>query len=295
MYSETLGEDKTTPSPAPGPPTGASERQELTTNPTAVQDAPQLKSTGTGGHSPGLPVHPTSRQPEPGQPVPVQQTAVTKQNTAWRQTSSSGNSLLDVIVGQLSKAQTGVQPAAPAVPTAVASRQHQNYEPQSAGGADTTRVGQDVPGQSATTIPGQVTPGAVSTIDSSGSIAVNDTITLGSTTLTLTPGLSTTVGTGTDATIIAIETDSLSQTRITISSSGTAVTATMTDAPATVTLLKTGFEASTTGDGGRAKATFHPSSTATTTSSKGVANDRRTSADGIVQVVLGLVGIALLS
>ena len=65
-------------------------------------------------------------------------------------------------------------------------------------------------------------------------------------TVTLTPGLSTTVGPEGDATFIGITTDTTGQTIITISSSGTAITATISDAPAVITLPKTGFEASIT-------------------------------------------------
>ncbi|OAL56849.1 hypothetical protein IQ07DRAFT_674983 [Pyrenochaeta sp. DS3sAY3a] len=72
------------------------------------------------------------------------------------------------------------------------------------------------------------------------------TLTLGSATLTLTHGLSTTLGTEPDATFVSLSTDAAGQTIVVISSSGTAITATVSDAPATVTLPKTGFEASIT-------------------------------------------------
>lgn len=76
--------------------------------------------------------------------------------------------------------------------------------------------------------------------------AIPGTLTLGSATLTLTHGLSTTLGAEPDATFVSISTDAAGQTIVVISSSGTAITATVTDAPATVTLPKTGFEASIT-------------------------------------------------
>lgn len=104
----------------------------------------------------------------------------------------------------------------------------------------------DVPAQR------QITPGLSSTgvveVTSSPqtTLAVGGLVTLGSATLSLTPGLSTTVGTGTSATFIGITTDSLGQTFITVSSSGTAVTATVSDAPVTETHSTTDFGASIT-------------------------------------------------
>jgi hypothetical protein len=85
-------------------------------------------------------------------------------------------------------------------------------------------------------------PGAQPTIQ------LGQSMTLQGATLTLTPGLSTTVGTGLEATYIEIVSDAAGQTTITLSSSGTAVTATVTNVPTTMTLASN-FEASVTSAG----------------------------------------------
>ncbi|KAF2440594.1 hypothetical protein P171DRAFT_524610 [Karstenula rhodostoma CBS 690.94] len=87
---------------------------------------------------------------------------------------------------------------------------------------------------------------SVSFLESVPTMTAGGQVTLGSVTLTLTPGLSSVLGDGATATYVAITTDDAGQTLITVSSSGTAVTATITDAPATLTKPVTGFETSIT-------------------------------------------------
>jgi hypothetical protein len=128
------------------------------------------------------------------------------------------------------------------------------------------------------------------TASAGDSVAVGNTITLGSATISLTAGLSTVIGTGTNTTLIAIQTDNASHTIITISSSGTAVTATITNAPATVTLPKTGFEASITNSAGREVATSRVAVTAVSTSSKGAANEKRVNMGGLPGILLTVLG-----
>ncbi|ORY17392.1 hypothetical protein BCR34DRAFT_37041 [Clohesyomyces aquaticus] len=103
-------------------------------------------------------------------------------------------------------------------------------------------------------------------------------ITLGSATLTLTPGLTTAVGTGSSLTSVELTTNYLGQTIIVISSSGTAVSATITSGPVTATSARTGFDAATT-----AKSSLEPTigafgtgGAAATTPKKGDAAGLRT-------------------
>jgi hypothetical protein len=126
-------------------------------------------------------------------------------------------------------------------------------------------------------------------------VALGGVITLGSATLALTPGLSTTVGSGSDATMVAITTDVADQTFITISSSGTAVTATVSDTPATITLPKTGFDASIT-EAARPGtwSTFRAAEEVAPTSSKGEALGRRAETCWWVGALLSLVGYGAL-
>ncbi|PVI06533.1 hypothetical protein DM02DRAFT_649655 [Periconia macrospinosa] len=105
-----------------------------------------------------------------------------------------------------------------------------------------------VPPQGLTTRPNAgVTQPANFQAEQQPTVAIGGLITLGpSATLTLTPGLSTTVGAGSAATQIAITTDNAGKTFIVLSSSGTAVTATVTKTLTTSTLPETGFGGSPT-------------------------------------------------
>ncbi|KAH7078199.1 hypothetical protein FB567DRAFT_129429 [Paraphoma chrysanthemicola] len=149
----------------------------------------------------------------------------------------------------------------------------------------------------------QVTPGPKAASDvnnvpiqaAQATLPLGGMITAGSATLTLTPGLSTTIGTGNGATFIGIVTNSAGQTLITVSASGTATTATVAIASATLTLSGTGFGASITdvarpGDykissAGRAAAA---------TSSKAGASNLGVERDTWSHVLLGLVGIGMM-
>lgn len=278
------------------------------------QDAPQTK-VAEGGNTPQAsqaqedPVQPTPGSaapttPAPGAPAPGQTTAGSKPNTeiapAQRQSASTGNALLDTIINHLGKAQPGAQPPQPAQATQPTLRttgdsgdSGENFAQESAAAAtDTARVGVGSSANGFEDVIGQTTPGAVQTTSAQDYIAAGNTITLGSATISLTAGLSTVVGTGTDTTLIAIQTDSASHTIITISSSDTAITATITNAPATVTMPKTGFEASITNSAGRGVATSRVAVTAVSTSSKGSAHSRSTPLSGLAAFVVGLLGIA---
>lgn len=138
-----------------------------------------------------------------------------------------GNALLSDIVSRMGEAPSRTQPV-DAITALVNGVEETNVPVQ-----------QQIT-QAASTTGGANAPGLEETLSAGG------LITMGSATLTLTPGLSTTIGSDADAMFIAIATDSARQIIITISSSGTAVTATIVEASATVTLPKTGFEASIT-------------------------------------------------
>ena len=288
---------------------------------TAGQNAPQTGGSGEVKTSQGRPAQPTPGQPAPGEPSTDRRpNTVVSHVPASQQTASTGNALLDAIIDRLGEAQPGAQPTQGALPTAAVSGEHNIQEPQLASPTDTAEFKQDdsaqslapvsepiIPGAANTApipgtitpgaantapIPGTITPGVANTVSPQDDIAVSNTITLGSATLSLTPGLSTIVGTGTDTTLIAIQTDSVSHTVITVSSSGTAITATITKAPATVTLPKTGWDASITGDGGRGVHTTRAGVTAVTTSSKGAADAKRANMIELTSFLLGILGLA---
>lgn len=246
--------------------------------------------------TPGL-VAPTA--PAPGAPAPEQSTAGPKSNTqnvpAQGQSALTGNALLDTIINHLGKAQPGAQPSQPAQTTqpivTVTGGFGEGLTPDST--VTATEAAKPGPGDSAKgweDASGQATPDAAQTASGQDSIAVGNTITLGSATISLTAGLSTVVGTGTDTTLIAIQTDSASQTVITISSSGTAITATITNAPATVTLPKTGFEASITDSAGRGVGTSRIPVTAVSTSSKGAAVRQHAPLSALSGFIVWLLG-----
>lgn len=137
---------------------------------------------------------------------------------------------------------------------------------------------------------------SVSLLGSAPIMTPGSQLTLGSITLTLTPGLSSMLGDGTTATYVAITTDDAGQTLITVSSSGTAVTATITDAPATLTRSRTGFEASITKTASPASSDG-PSANrvAAATSSRGLGVHQRAELGQWLYVGVGLVGLGLVA
>lgn len=282
---------------------GNKEQQTPSVQKIPNQDAPQTK-VGEGGSSPqasqaqGEPVA-TPGPAAPGAPAPGQTTAGPKPNTAnlsaQGQSASTGNALLDTIINHLGKAQPGAQPSQPAQATQPSLRttvgSGEGFTQESVAAAtDTARVGAISSVNGFEDAIGQTTPRAVQTTSPQDSVAVGNTITLGSATISLTVGLSTIVGTGTDTTLIAIQTDSASHTIITISSSGTAITATITNSPATITMPKSGFEASITNSAGRGVATSRAVVTAVSTSSKGSANSQYAPLSGLSAFIVGLLG-----
>ncbi|KAF1934007.1 uncharacterized protein M421DRAFT_110339 [Didymella exigua CBS 183.55] len=271
-------------------------KQEPPAQHTPAKDAPQTKTAGGPNAS-----HGSQAQENPIQPTPGQSTAGSKPSPenlpAQGQSASTGNALLDTIISHLGNAQPGTQPAQPAQPTQhslqTTGGSDEHFAQESAAApTDTTHVGPRESAQGWDVGSGQITRAPANTASARDSIAVGTVITLGSAAISLTPGLSTVVGTGTDTTLIALQTDGASHTIITVSSSGTAVTATLSNAPATLTLPKTGFEASITDSAGRGVATSRAAVTAVSTSSRGVANDKRVDVSALSAFVVGLLGCA---
>jgi hypothetical protein len=134
----------------------------------------------------------------------------------------------------------------------------------------------------------QVTSGDHGVVTPQATFAMGASVTLGSATLTLTPGLSTMLR---GETFLGITTNDARQTIITIASSGTSITATVTDASATMTMPKTGFEASITAV---ARPGTLPKSVAAgdavSTSSKAGAVSTRGELNWCASVVLGILG-----
>ncbi|KAJ8118023.1 hypothetical protein OPT61_g902 [Boeremia exigua] len=253
---------------------GHTEKQSLPAQPTAEDKAPQNGGSGGGTISQGAPPSGV-----PGQPAPAQPTAWPKPSIASQHTMSLGNGLLDAIISQLGKAQPGAQPYPSSLPATKGSGETLNHEPQTASPTGTAKVELKNAAGPEIATSNLITPAGSDTASAHDSLAFGNTVTVGSATLTLTPGLSTIIGTGSDTTLVAIQTDSASQTVITISSSGTAITATITNAPAMVTLPRTGFEVSTTGDGSR-DISSHSSSVTAVTTSRGAASDKRANSQG---------------
>ena len=123
-------------------------------------------------------------------------------------------------------------------------------------------------------------------------ISAGGTITIGSETLTLTPGLFTTFGPVSDATFLGLATDTNGNRLVTISSSGIAITATVSNAPATVTLPKTGFEASITAAARPGDYATRMGGTSSTSRAVGVG--RGSEIGWWTIAVLGVAGIGLL-
>ncbi|KAF2691550.1 hypothetical protein K458DRAFT_285154 [Lentithecium fluviatile CBS 122367] len=121
-------------------------------------------------------------------------------------------------------------------------------------------------------------------------VALGQSMTLAGTIVTLTPGLSTTVGTGPAATYIEIISDNAGQTMITLSSSGTAVTATVTNAPITITVASD-FDTSIT----QAATPGGPESSGTgavaSSSSEAGAVDITYGTNWLVNIAIGIVGL----
>jgi hypothetical protein len=122
----------------------------------------------------------------------------------------------------------------------------------------------------------ETAPGPTGPTGAEPTLALGKAFSLGDATLTLTPGLSTTVGSGAAATAIAITTNPVGQTIIVISSSGTAVSATVSKTAATLTLSapKTGFDASITAAALPGDHSNTSGSASTSTASKGSSADR---------------------
>ncbi|RYN30829.1 hypothetical protein AA0119_g9135 [Alternaria tenuissima] len=112
----------------------------------------------------------------------------------------------------------------------------------------------------------------------------------GAWTVTLTPGLSIYLGGNLAPTILEMTTDATGNTLVTVSSSGTAVTATVRVALTTMTMPKSGFEASIT-DSARPG---EQSARLATTSSKGAGADKTSKLEWWTGAVLGILGFGIL-
>ncbi|KAF2476330.1 uncharacterized protein BDR25DRAFT_65262 [Lindgomyces ingoldianus] len=204
---------------------------------------------------------------------------------ASAQPTSGGEALLTEIISKIGAPAPGAQPSTN--PPSSTENPAPNGNQQSIPGLENTEQ-PATPGVLVTAPGGQPTAPA---------LTVDQSITLGAQTLTLTPGLSTTVGTGSAATFVALTTNSVGQTIIVVSSSGTAVSATVTNAPVTVSGVKTGFDASLTASASHG-AHSTPSSlggAAATTSRKGSAAGRwRWEAEWWISLVIGVLGIVVI-
>lgn len=222
---------------------------------------PSMNSPGVnnpGADNPTEQVSSPGSKPGPAQ-APAQPSGVKADNALQNTLPAAAqpptnNDLLFSIISRMGSSLPSVQPAATA-----------------SGNND-----QRIPAQA------QITPASNNhnAITTQPSLALGATLTIGSATVTLTPGLSTTVGQGTS---IGITTDTQGQTLITVASSGTAVTATVTDAPATMTVPKNEFAASIT-------AAARPGSAMGSGANRAVASSSSTAGGGSVTVTVGEVG-----
>lgn len=294
-YSHTLHGDALTPVPAPvstvDSPAG---EQDIPTQAAVVQTPPQSRSPDETSHQRKVSILPTPQSPAPGSVAAGRQSGQPEVNTALQQTVSSGNNLLDDIIAQLGATGSDAQSPAPIFSDVEASGEHKNHEPQFAVSTDPAEAPQGDQARTGAAMPGLITQGS-SIASAHDSVTDSNQITLGSVVLTLTPGLSTSLGTGTSATLIAIQTDSASHTIIVISSRGTAITATMTVAPSTMTLSKNGFESSITGDASGGVPTSLRRVPAATTSSAAAANKWEAGSSKFSRFAFGILGIVLVS
>ncbi|KAF2654168.1 hypothetical protein K491DRAFT_717448 [Lophiostoma macrostomum CBS 122681] len=127
--------------------------------------------------------------------------------------TSSGNDLISQIISQIATAEPGAQPTGA---SAVSTDSNGGTTQDQQQATDVTSAHASVP-----------------------TLSLAESITLGGTVITLTPGLSTTVGTGTSTTLVDITTNTHGQTIVVVSSSGTAVSATMTQSAITLTSPRT--------------------------------------------------------
>ncbi|KAH8726972.1 hypothetical protein GQ44DRAFT_825527 [Phaeosphaeriaceae sp. PMI808] len=187
------------------------------------------------------------------------------------------NTLLLDIISRIAEPQMPPQAAPPATPVA---------------GGRSEIVAQVTPGPKVVSGVNIIPAQAPETI-----LPIGGVITAGSAILTLTPGLSTSFGTGDAATFIGITSNAAGQTLITVSSSGTAVTATVTVASATVTLPRSGFEASITqvARPGDWRVSNTVGGVAAPTSSKGAAVNTKIDSSWWMGLLLGVVGTGVMS
>ncbi|USP82497.1 uncharacterized protein yc1106_09771 [Curvularia clavata] len=194
---------------------------------------------------------------------------------------TSQNSLLLNVVSRLGQTGSVPQPTSSSSGTTDASGKDSS-DTTGASGEDSS-VNSVAPSQKDGITPGPGMPSATSP-----SVIAGNSITLGSAVLTLTPGISTTIGPNSDQTFIAITTNVAGSTLVTISSSGTAVTATVSTTPTVLTLSKTGFEASITHGAGPERYTGKLS---TTTSSGLAVENRRSEVGWWTSAILGFLPI----
>lgn len=195
---------------------------------------------------------------------------------------TSQNSLLLDVVSRLGQTGSVAQPTSSSSGTTDASGEDSSGTTGASG--EDSLVNPVAPSQKDGITPGPGMPSATSP----PSVIAGNSITLGSVVLTLTPGVSTTIGPNSDQTFIAITTNVAGTTLVTISSSGTAVTATVTTTPTILTLSKTGFEASITH---AARPERYTSKLSTTTSSGLAVENRRSEVALWTSAILGFLPV----
>jgi hypothetical protein len=208
----------------------------------------------------------------------------TADNNAGGEDSSatgSANGLLLDIVSHIGGALSNVQPTQPASPATnglgqpVAPTNTDNRE-SGASALPATTPGSGMPSNTNMVSSGQTTAAG----------GVGEFV-YRTQTLTLTPGLSTNIGSNWFPTYVELTTDAKGNNLVTVFADGTAVTATVRVAPTTMVIPKSGFEASTTDSANPSEQTGKLA----ITSSKGAGPDRRSELELWMGAVLGVLGI----
>ncbi|KAG9187626.1 hypothetical protein G6011_05497 [Alternaria panax] len=265
-----------------------------------------IQASGNNNGQPFLvtAAHTASSSNKPGQSgdSPVGGDAPSATGATSQQTGL--NSLLLAIVSRLAGAPSNVQPASPTMKSLGQPLAPTDNSNRGGGAIVTNSLGQT--GAAASNSNGRVgAPGQPATTPDSGMSGETNTASpphvtpaagtgylkiRGSWVVTLTPGLSINLGGNMYPTMLELTTDATSNTLVTVSLSGTAVTATVRVALTTMTVPKSGFEASIT-DSARPG---EQSTKLTTTSSKGASAGRRSDLEWWVGAVLGVLGFGVI-
>ncbi len=195
------------------------------------------------------------------------------------------NSLLLAIVSQIGGAPSVVQPTQPASLATDSLGQPVVPTNNEGGGNSATAQPATTPSSgmpSSTNIasPPQTTP----------AVGVGSFV-YGSSTLTLTPGLNTNIGSNFFPTFVELTTDAKGNTLVTVFSDGTAVTATVRVTSTTMTIPISGYEASMADSTGPAEQT---GSLATISSEGAGAETRSTELEWLAGAILGILGFGVI-